>query len=433
MQIEYTPHRYVLNSFSDILNLDLSRVGVVGCSVPVPRFDREIIVDLLNETLEIVRKWPVLLNLTGNFIIVGDLHGNFFDFVKILLRYKINQETKYIFLGDIVDRGSFSTEVCVLLFALICEFPQNIFLIRGNHEFAQLNEMYGFSSELEKDGYAKDIFYRFGDVFIWLPFAALINGDTLCVHGGISSHIEKVSDLLKIRRPVYGFEDPLIQDIVWSDPSLYVNSYEMSPRGCGHLFGENVVRSFMKENGLKYIFRGHQCVDNGVERFGSTGLYTVFSSSNYNDEMSNISAVVILKPGAKLEFRAVGHSRILERTNTSFFSVTRPKCVTDREESKVRPFLQQYHARISYSGSLPRMQTLKSPASFKRVQHSPTKALSSSNVSDITFSAQTNDNTKRHLDVQMNKQSYTFSKTRPRVVSHSRNSGLQYKRASRIL
>lgn len=72
-----------------------------------------------------IEKEPNLLSLHDPVTVVGDIHGQYYDFVKLLDvgGNPSNKGQKYLFLGDYVDRGSFSVEVVLLLYSLKLNFP----------------------------------------------------------------------------------------------------------------------------------------------------------------------------------------------------------------------------------------------------------------------------------------------------------------------
>jgi serine/threonine-protein phosphatase 2B catalytic subunit len=84
--------------------------------------------------MNMLKKEPNLLKLKDPVTVVGDIHGQYYDFVKMLDVGGDPENTKYLFLGDYVDRGSFSVEVVLLVYSIKLNYPKTVFLLRGNHE-----------------------------------------------------------------------------------------------------------------------------------------------------------------------------------------------------------------------------------------------------------------------------------------------------------
>lgn len=126
-----------------------------------------------------------MLELQDPVTIVGDIHGQFYDFLQILELGGNPPETKYLFLGDFVDRGNWSVEVLLLLFALKINHPGRVFILRGNHECRQMTTYFNFRAEC-MNKYDLEVYDRFMDSFDTIPLACLVNSRFLAVHGGIS-------------------------------------------------------------------------------------------------------------------------------------------------------------------------------------------------------------------------------------------------------
>eukprot|EP01107_Rhizomastix_libera_P004416 TRINITY_DN17452_c0_g1_i1.p1 TRINITY_DN17452_c0_g1~~TRINITY_DN17452_c0_g1_i1.p1 ORF type:complete len:540 (-),score=132.05 TRINITY_DN17452_c0_g1_i1:9-1628(-) len=240
--------------------------------------------------------------------ICGDIHGQFFDLVKGFETYGYPcEDKKFLFLGDYVDRGMFSTEVLFFLFAFKINFPDSICLLRGNHESRTLTETMGFREEcLHK--YNEEIYEQFLQLFEFFPLGAIITnttqGNAFCVHGGISPSITEIGEIDDIER----FTEPPIAgplcDLLWSDPADEIGEEEEIKNGefqdnelrhISFTFGKKAISRFLAANEICTVIRGHQAINEGIKEhfFLETSrsvpfVYTVFSAPNYCDSYGNV-------------------------------------------------------------------------------------------------------------------------------------------------
>ena len=144
---------------------------------------QEDIIGILSKARAVFMSQPMLLEIRGPINICGDTHGQFYDLLRLFEMGKFPPQSNYLFLGDYVDRAHQSIETICLLFCYKIKYPENFFLLRGNHECASINRIYGFYDECKRR-YNIKLWRLFGDVFNCLPVAALVEDNILCMHGG---------------------------------------------------------------------------------------------------------------------------------------------------------------------------------------------------------------------------------------------------------
>ncbi|KAF7804799.1 serine/threonine-protein phosphatase BSL1 [Senna tora] len=253
---------------------------------------------------------PTVLQLKAPVKVFGDLHGQFGDLMRLFDEYGFPSTAgdityiDYLFLGDYVDRGQHSLETITLLLALKIEYPENVHLIRGNHEAADINALFGFRIEcIERMGENDGIWAwtRFNQLFNYLPLAALIEKKIICMHGGIGRSIHSVEQIEKLERPITMDAGSIIlMDLLWSDPTENdsVEGLRPNARGPGLVtFGPDRVTEFCKKNKLQLIIRAHECVMDGFERFAQGQLITLFSATNYCGTANNAGAILVVGRG----------------------------------------------------------------------------------------------------------------------------------------
>lgn len=349
---------YIFSTYKTILSLPEDQLLRVGYPMtdgnPIPSFDEDLLINLCANAQQILENEGNILEIEGDVIVVGDIHGSFHDLLRIFNYFEI-KKYKVLFLGDYVDRGDFSIECITLLLAYKILYPQRCFLIRGNHEFDSMCSQYGFkkefyihdpnddtkSSEIENGiekveidsnensiksddligdeyyanylanvncyVYTEKLYKAFMRTFSYLPFCAIINNTSICIHGGLSPVLKKIDKIQTIQRPIDNFDDnQLLSDILWGDPSQKSTEisqlFHENPRGRGKLFTGMAIVDFLKINNFKRLIRAHECVNNGTDLKFNDKCITVFSASSYNYSMGNRSGVLkVVQKGDRIE------------------------------------------------------------------------------------------------------------------------------------
>jgi len=268
------------------------------------RLDENAALKIINEGAALLRSEKTMVDIEAPVTVCGDIHGQFYDLMKLFEVGGPPQTTKYLFLGDYVDRGYFSIECVIYLWALKLVYPETLFLLRGNHECRHLTEYFTFKQEC-KIKYTERVYDACMEAFDCLPLAAIMNQQFLCVHGGLSPEIHTLEDIKKLDRfkepPAFG---PMC-DLLWSDPLEDFGSEKNaehfshnSVRGCSYFYSYAASCDFLQQNNLLSIIRAHEAQDAGYRMYrksqttGFPSLITIFSAPNYLDVYNNKAAVL---------------------------------------------------------------------------------------------------------------------------------------------
>ncbi|KAE9967656.1 hypothetical protein BLS_005759 [Venturia inaequalis] len=259
---------------------------------------------IIRKGTEVLKAEPNLLEMDAPITVCGDVHGQYFDLMKLFEVGGDPSETRYLFLGDYVDRGYFSIECVLYLWALKIWYPNTLWLLRGNHECRHLTDYFTFKLEC-KHKYSEDVYEACMESFCALPLAAVMNKQFLCIHGGLSPELHTLEDIKAIDRfrepPTHG----LMCDILWADPleefgqektqEFFVHNHV---RGCSYFFSYPAACSFLEKNNLLSIIRAHEAQDAGYRMYRKTrttgfpSVMTIFSAPNYLDVYNNKAAVL---------------------------------------------------------------------------------------------------------------------------------------------
>ncbi|KAL8287467.1 hypothetical protein RQP46_003325 [Phenoliferia psychrophenolica] len=240
---------------------------------------------------EVFLAQPTLIELSPPVKIVGDVHGQYSDLIRLFEMCGFPPSANYLFLGDYVDRGKQSLETILLLLCYKIKYPENFFLLRGNHECANVTRVYGFYDECKRRCNIK-IWKTFIDVFNCLPIAAVVAQKIFALHGGLSPSLSSMDDIRRISRPTDVPDYGLLNDLLWSDPSDTALDWEDNERGVSYCFGKTVIAAFLARYDFDLICRAHMVVEDGYEFWNERTLVTIFSAPNYCGEFDNFGAVM---------------------------------------------------------------------------------------------------------------------------------------------
>ncbi|KZT66658.1 serine/threonine protein phosphatase 2B [Daedalea quercina L-15889] len=268
------------------------------------RVSEEHAMYILEKATELLRAEPNLLYVDAPVTVCGDIHGQYYDLMKLFELGGSPATTRYLFLGDYVDRGYFSIECVLYLWSLKIWYPDTLFLLRGNHECRHLTDYFTFKLECKRK-YSEQLYDACMQSFCALPLAAIMNKQFFCIHGGLSPELQTLDDIRNIDR----FREPptqgLMCDILWSDPVEDFGQEKMNEsfvhnhvRGCSYFFTYQAACQFLERNKLLSIIRAHEAQDAGYRMYRKTrttgfpSVMTLFSAPNYLDVYNNKAAIL---------------------------------------------------------------------------------------------------------------------------------------------
>jgi len=251
-----------------------------------------------------------VLSVASPVTIVGDIHGQFYDLIEMFNVSGFPPDTNYLFMGDYVDRGYFSVETLLLLFAFKVRYPTRVALIRGNHETRQITQVYGFYDECLRKFGSSEVWKLCTSAFDALALAAIVGQGTsearFAVHAGLTPSCDTIDEINTLDRVTEVPHEGAMCDLLWSDPEDIAGGWGISPRGAGYIFGADIVQQYNRNNNIKQITRSHQLVMTGFCEMFNKGLVTVWSAPNYCYRCGNAGAVLELDEHMQPSFTTFG-------------------------------------------------------------------------------------------------------------------------------
>ncbi|NXQ59271.1 PP2BC phosphatase, partial [Anthoscopus minutus] len=263
------------------------------------RLEEDAALKIINDGAAILRHEKTMIEVEAPITVCGDIHGQFFDLMKLFEVGGSPNNTRYLFLGDYVDRGYFSIECVLYLWSLKINHPKTLFLLRGNHECRHLTEYFTFKQE------CKCCEKAWASIFV--PLSGIRAVKTCCLVFLLFCFKPCYKKYPKPR--ILKFKEPPafgpMCDLLWSDPSEdYGNEKTLehfahnTVRGCSYFYSYPAVCEFLQNNSLLSVIRAHEAQDAGYRMYrksqttGFPSLITIFSAPNYLDVYNNKAAVL---------------------------------------------------------------------------------------------------------------------------------------------
>lgn len=245
------------------------------------------------------------------YVVIGDIHGSFATFVRILLRLrkmnffdancKFGKNKHLIFLGDIVDRGIYGFEIIMLIFMLKKLNQNNVHINNGNHEEKNTNSVYGLENEMNKlfgetSTDTNSLWNKLNNIFLYNHSALLIQNPnekdkyTYLAHGGypiktdgsglhamFTAEYIKSNDKIFINNNEISYNN--CNNIRWSDFYGKATTIENTTRKCSWIAGTNLIEE-IKKIGIELTIRAHQDNNYNTKLIKMGSDYGIFTDIN---------------------------------------------------------------------------------------------------------------------------------------------------------
>ncbi|KAM3721731.1 Serine/threonine-protein phosphatase PP1-delta [Dirofilaria immitis] len=271
---------------------NLMKVVEINTSL-FPTFDDDDLITILHNVQNLYAAEPIMLQFDlpkNGLVVVGDLHGDLYCLLNIVLKNGFPPNTNYLFLGDYVDRGLYQVQLVLFIFLMKLRWPNYITTLKGNHEDYQCgkeNEFYDECLRIFKRG--RRWYTLINHVFDHMPVCAIISNHFFVCHGGISQWMTCRSNIRNIPKPTYTsdmyfVEGVILADLLWADPIPEQKKwFDLSRRNCGYSFNRCGLVQVLRSIKVKTLIRGHEYYQGGIARnFGDDMCYTVHSTTDQN-------------------------------------------------------------------------------------------------------------------------------------------------------
>ncbi|MFA5135211.1 MAG: metallophosphoesterase family protein [Patescibacteria group bacterium] len=228
----------------------------------------------------------VYLPQRGEAIFIGDTHGDSAATTSILKQERFAERVErgeavyLVYLGDYADRGKEDVRNIELILNLKQCYPENTFILRGNHEEVAMGQSYGLlGSCIRHFDYdnGQYVFRRLNDLFEKFAAVAVCANGVVALHGGIP--VGGVSSLKQLH------DDDILEQIRWNDPTDQTDGFVFNHnRGMNYLFGRDVFSKFMKAIGGSVLIRSHEYVAAGYKFMFDGRILSIFSNGGASTE-----------------------------------------------------------------------------------------------------------------------------------------------------